>query len=107
MCVGGGEEMGKERGEREGGGREGEREGDLVVYRKVWDFFSPLILFHVMGLVLRRRNGTEKNTLLLLSLLSCVRACVRLCVCVCVCACVCVCCLCELIVPCVRARQNV
>ena len=23
-----------------------------------------LILFHVMGLVLRRRNGTEKNTLL-------------------------------------------
>ena len=53
--------MGKERGEREGGGREGEREGDLVVYRKVWDFFSPLILFHVMGLVLRRRNGTEKS----------------------------------------------
>ena len=30
-------------------------------------FFS-LILFHVMGHVLRRRNGTEKNTLLLLSL---------------------------------------
>ena len=24
-----------------------------------------LILFHVMGLVLRRRNGTENNTLLL------------------------------------------
>ena len=28
-------------------------------------FFSPFILFHVMGLVLRRRNSTEKNTLLL------------------------------------------
>ena len=30
-------------------------------------FFS-LILFHVMDLVLRRRNGSEKKTLLLLSL---------------------------------------
>ena len=60
MCGGGG--RGREgEGERE---REGKREGELVVYLKVWDFFSPLILFHVMGLVLRRRNGTEKNTLL-------------------------------------------
>ena len=48
--------------------REREREREREVYRKVWVFFflffSPLILFHVMGLVLRRRNGTEKNTLL-------------------------------------------
>ena len=32
-------------------------------------YFFSLILFHVMGLVLGKRNGTEKNTLLL-SLLS-------------------------------------
>ena len=54
VCVGG------------GGGAEGERE--RVVYRKVWVFFffSHTFLFHVMVLVLRRRNGTEKNTLLFL-----------------------------------------
>ena len=56
-----------------GGGGEGERvrgerERGLEVYRKVWKLlllllFSPLILFHVMGLVLRRRNDTEKNIL--------------------------------------------
>ena len=66
MCVwgGGGD------GEREVGKGGGEREGELVVYRKVLDFFPELILFHVMGLVLRRINGTEKNTLLLLLLLN-------------------------------------
>ena len=71
VCVWGG--TWRERWERGGEGRRkggrGERDGELVVYRKVWDFFSPLILFHVIGLVLRRRNGTEKNTLLWLLLL--------------------------------------
>ena len=33
---------------------------------RFFSLFFPLILFHVMGLVLQRRNGTEKNTLLLL-----------------------------------------
>ena len=53
--------------EREGKrGRERERErtsGEI--------FFFTLILFHVMGLVLRRRNGTEKNTLVLLKQMAC------------------------------------
>ena len=66
MCVCGGGT-----GER-GGGREGERRGrergrtSGLSQSVRFFFFSPLILFHVMGLVLRRRNGTEKNTLLLL-----------------------------------------
>ena len=71
MCEGRGErergregEKGKERDKE----TERERERELVVYRKVWDFFFPLILFHVMSLVLQRRNGTEKNTLLLLTI---------------------------------------
>ena len=34
--------------------------------QNVRGFFFLLILFHVMGLVLRRRNSAEKNTLLLL-----------------------------------------
>ena len=50
-----------------GGDRKRERERELVVYRKVsCCFFIPLMLFHVMGFVLRRTNDTEKNTLLLL-----------------------------------------
>ena len=63
VCGGGEKESG---GEGERGGREmGEGERELVVCRKVWAFFfSPLILFHVKGLVLQRRNNTEKNTLL-------------------------------------------
>ena len=66
-----GSERGREGGEREGGGREGERGGGgrkrgrtSGLSQSVRFFFPPLILFHVMGLVLRRRNGTEKNTLL-------------------------------------------
>ena len=51
-----------EGGERE---RERERENQWSI-AKCEIFFSPPILFDVMGLVLRRRNGTEKNTLLLL-----------------------------------------
>ena len=55
-----------------GGGEsevERERTGGLLQSVRLRGFFSPpLILFHVMGLVLRRRNGTEKNTLLLLLL---------------------------------------
>ena len=43
--------------------RERERDRELVAYCKVWNFFFSLILFHVMGLVLRRRTGTEKNML--------------------------------------------
>ena len=60
LCVYGGGEERK---------RELWRERELVVYRKVWEvflIFFSLILFRVMGLVLRRRNGTEKNTSLLL-----------------------------------------
>ena len=49
--------------------RERERERTSGLSQSV-RFFSPLILFHVMGLVLRRRNGTEKNTLLSLSSLA-------------------------------------
>ena len=52
--------------------RGGERERTIVGYRKVWDLkkkFFLLIFFHVMGLVLQKRNGTEKYTLLLLLLL--------------------------------------
>ena len=53
---------GRERGsEGEKGG--GERTSGLSQSVRVCCCFS-LILFHVMGLVLRRRNGTEKNTLL-------------------------------------------
>ena len=63
LCVGGGGERG---GERE---RERQRKRELVVYCKVWEvFFVVVVLFRVMGLALRRRNDTEKNTLLLLSL---------------------------------------
>ena len=50
--------------------RERERERTSGLSQSV-RFFSPLILFHVMGLVLRRRNGTEKNKLLLLLLFIC------------------------------------
>ena len=49
------------------GGGERERECGLVVYLKVWELFFSIILFHVMGLLLQRRNGTEKNTLLWIS----------------------------------------
>ena len=52
----------------EGGGRERERgreRGRTSGLSLSVRFFFPLILFHVMGLVLRRRNGTERNTLLL------------------------------------------
>ena len=53
---------GRER-ERE---RERDRERTSGLSQSVsFFFFLPLILFYVMGLVLRRRNGTEKNTLLL------------------------------------------
>ena len=60
MCVGGW--VG---GERE---RERERERTSGLSESVRGFFTSiflLILFRVMGIVLRRRNGTEKNTLLL------------------------------------------
>ena len=43
----------------------GERERTSGLLQSMRFFFFSLILFHVMGLVLRRRNGTEKNTLLL------------------------------------------
>ena len=56
-----------------GGGRESEGEGRRERDNK-WSIakcdsswgggLSPFILFYVMGLVLQRRNGTEKNTLL-------------------------------------------
>ena len=68
MCGGeGGEGKTVKEGERE---RDRERERELVVYPQVCElvFCFSLILFHVMGLVLQRRNGTEENTLLLLSL---------------------------------------
>ena len=76
MCVWGGE-WGEREGERERGEREREREKERGGEREnEWSnakcerfFFSPLILFHVMDLLLRRRKGTDKNTLLLLSLL--------------------------------------
>ena len=65
LCVGGGGERGGER-ERE---TEKERTSGLSQSVRVWGCrFFLHILFHVMGLVLRRWNGTEKNTLLLLSL---------------------------------------
>ena len=69
MYVGGRqrEEREREEGERQRE-REGVRERTSGLSQSV-RFFPPLILFHVMGLVLRRRNGTEKNTLLLLLLL--------------------------------------
>ena len=51
--------------------RERERERTSGLSQSMSFFFSsPLILFHVMGPVLRRRNGTEKNTLLLSSYVS-------------------------------------
>ena len=53
-------------GEKRGGGGERERENEWFITK--CESFSPLILFHVMGLELRRRKGTEKNTTLLLSL---------------------------------------
>ena len=54
--------------EREWGrvGRERERTIGLSQSVKVCLVFFPLILFRVTGLVLQRRNGTEKNILLLL-----------------------------------------
>ena len=54
--------MGEREGERD---RERERISGLSQSESL---FFPPISFHVMGLVLRRRNGTEKNTLLLLPL---------------------------------------
>ena len=47
--------------------REGERERTSGQSQSVcgFFFFLSLILFDVMGLVLRRRNVTEKSTLLL------------------------------------------
>ena len=56
-CVRGG--GGKEsEGESEG---EREKERELVVYRKMWELFflafsPPIILFHMIGLVLRKEN---------------------------------------------------
>ena len=71
MCVGGGRGWGKEgEGERERGRereRKKERERTSGLSQSV-RFFPPTIVFHVMGLVLQRRNGTEKNILLLFSL---------------------------------------
>ena len=71
VCVGGGETEG-ERGEREReegeGERERERERTSGLSQSV-RFFFPTYFFQVMGLVLRRRNGAEKNTLSLLLLL--------------------------------------
>ena len=74
MCVGvgGGVEEG-ENGRARVGERKREREREtsglsqsVRGFSGFWGVFSPLILFHVMGLVLRSRNGTtEKNTLLL------------------------------------------
>ena len=52
--------------------RERERERTSGLSQSV-RFFSPLILFHVMDIVLRRRNGTEKNTLVLLLLVGTIR----------------------------------
>ena len=63
MCVWGG--GGK--GERN---KEGERERTSGLSQSVRGifFFLSLILCHAVGLALRRRNGTEKNTFLLLLL---------------------------------------
>ena len=47
-----------------------ERERTSGLSQSVRSFFFLTYFVHVMGLVLRRRNGTEKNALLLLSLLS-------------------------------------
>ena len=64
VCVGGGREGGeRERGRERGRERERERETSGLSQSVRVFFFFLLILFHVMGLVLRRRNGTEKNTL--------------------------------------------
>ena len=61
---GGREERERERGtERES---ERERTSGLLQCVRGFHVFFILILFHVMGLVLQRRNGTAKNTLLLL-----------------------------------------
>ena len=57
-----------ERGGRESEGeRERERTSGLSQSVRDFFFFFSLILFLVMGLVLWRKYGTEKNTLLLLS----------------------------------------
>ena len=55
----------------EGNGEQGKMgETDIAKCKSVFfSSLSPLILFLVMGLVLRRRNGTEKSTLSLLLLL--------------------------------------
>ena len=37
-----------------------------MVYRKVREFYFSLILFHVMGLVFRRRIGTEKKYIIII-----------------------------------------
>ena len=53
--------------ERERGGERGRERDRTCGLSQNLSFFPPLILFHVMGFVFRRRHGTEKNTLLLLS----------------------------------------
>ena len=72
--MGGGRRGKESEGERERDrARERERTSGLsAVSQSVRGFFSslcvcacvPLILFHVMGLVPRRRNGTEKNIII-------------------------------------------
>ena len=55
-----------------GGGkrvRDRERTSGLLRNVRGFSFFFFTYFFHLMGLVLRRRNGTEKNTLLLFVLL--------------------------------------
>ena len=64
--LGGGEREREWRREREREWEtERERERTSGLLQSVRVFFSPLILFHIMGLVLWRNNGTEENTLLL------------------------------------------
>ena len=56
-----GRERGRERGERvRASGLLQSVRGFFVLF--LFCFVFPLILFHVMGFVLRRRNGTEKRT---------------------------------------------
>ena len=64
VCVGRGGQSGRKR-EKE---RKRERERETSGLSQSVSIFCllQLILFHVMGPVLRRRNGTEKNILLLL-----------------------------------------
>ena len=56
-------DCGAEERKKEGGERGGERERTSGLSQSVRVvLFFIFILFHVMGLVLQRRNGTEKNT---------------------------------------------